>query len=100
MSTTRRNFILGTAAGLILPSYYDKVFTFFENHGEPLIEIPKAFDKNLCAVDWGGGIIEFHLGEVATESPGPMAKAYFLNTGIRVSMVEVSSCRFKRTFSN
>jgi hypothetical protein len=90
MSTTRRNFILGTAAGLILPSYYDKVFTFFENHGEPLIEIPKAFDKNLCAVDWGGGIIEFHLGEVATESPGPMAKAYFLNTGIRVSMVEVS----------
>ena len=50
MSITRRNFILGTAAGLILPSYYDKVFTFFENHGEPLLEIPKQADIDLVAV--------------------------------------------------
>jgi hypothetical protein len=82
MSISRRQFILGTGAGLILPSYHDKVFTFFENHGEPLIEVPKAFDKNLYAVDWGSGIIEFHLGEVAEESPGPMtlreyAEQYF-----------------------
>ena len=82
MSISRRQFILGTAAGLILPAYYDKVFTFFENHGEPLIEIPKAFVKDLYAIDWGGGIIEFHLGEVAAESPGPMtlreyAEQYF-----------------------
>ena len=82
MSISRRQFIIGTATGLILPLFYDKVFTFFENHGEPLIEIPKAFDKNLYAVDWGGGIVEFHLGEVAAESPGPMtlreyAERYF-----------------------
>jgi hypothetical protein len=38
MSFTRRQFILGTAAGLILPSYYDKVLAFWENHGEALIE--------------------------------------------------------------
>ena len=61
----RRNFILGTAAGLILPSYYDKVFTFFENHGEPLIEIPKAFDKNMVETTWD-------------QRGSPMAKAYFL----------------------
>jgi hypothetical protein len=73
VSITRRQFILGTAAGLILPSYYDKVITYFENHGEPLIEIRKRSDLDLYAVDCGGGIIDFHLGEVAMESPGPMS---------------------------
>jgi hypothetical protein len=82
MSTTRRQFILGTAAGLILPSYYDKVFSYFENHGEPLIEIPKQVVEDLYAVDWGGGIIDFHLGEIANGPPEPMtlreyAKRYF-----------------------
>ncbi len=72
MSISRRQFILGSASGFILPSYYDKVFSYFENHGEPLIEIPKRSDFDLYAVDWGGGIIDFHLGEVAMESPGPM----------------------------
>ena len=41
MSISRRQFILGTAAGLILPSYYDKVFTYFENTGEALLEAPR-----------------------------------------------------------
>ena len=82
MSITRRNFILGTAAGLILPSYFDKVLSYFENHGEPLIEIPSQANFDLIAMDWGGGIIDFHLGEVATEPPGPMtlreyAEQYF-----------------------
>jgi len=72
MSISRRQFILGTAAGLILPSYYDKVLTYFENHGGPLIEIPKQVAVDLYAVDWGGGIIDFHLGEIANEPPGPM----------------------------
>jgi hypothetical protein len=45
MSISRRQFILGTAAGLILPAYYDKVFTFFENHGEPMLEIPKQASR-------------------------------------------------------
>jgi hypothetical protein len=72
MSISRRNFILGTGAGLILPAYYDKVFTFFENHGEPLIEIPKQFHTDLFAVDWGGGIYEFQLGKVEPEPYGPM----------------------------
>jgi hypothetical protein len=82
MSISRRQFILGTAAGLILPSYYDKVFSYFENRGEPFIETPSQADLNLIAMDWGGGIIDFHLGEVATGPPGPMtlreyAERYF-----------------------
>ena len=69
MSITRRNFILGTAAGLILPSYYDKVFTFFENHGEPLIEVPKQANLDLYALDLGLGDYEFNLGKPPLEPP-------------------------------
>jgi hypothetical protein len=72
MSISRRQFILGTGAGLILPAYYDKVFTFFENHGEPIIEAPKQALNDLYAVNWNDCFIEFHLGEVQPEAPGPM----------------------------
>ena len=41
MSITRRQFVLGTTAGLVLPSFYDKTLTYFENHGEPLLIAPK-----------------------------------------------------------
>jgi hypothetical protein len=53
MSITRRQFLISSAkacAGLVLPSYYEKVFSFFENHGEPLLEAPTRFDKDLYAV--------------------------------------------------
>ena len=66
MSFSRRQFILGTAAGLILPSYSDKVFMFFENHGEPLLEVPKATDEVSL------GLLQKRLNE--------------LNTGIRIEM--------------
>jgi len=68
MSISRRQFVLGTAAGLILPSYYDKVLTYFENHGEPLIEIPNQADTELLVVDEYGSY-EFHLGDPWAEPP-------------------------------
>lgn len=49
MSITRRQFLLGTAAGLILPSFYDKAHSFFENHGEPLLIAPKRPGEILYA---------------------------------------------------
>jgi len=45
MSISRREFILGTAAGFILPSYFDKIFTFYEDTGEALLEAPR---KRVC----------------------------------------------------
>ena len=36
----RRQFLLTTAAGFILPSFFDKAFTFIEQFGEPLIVKP------------------------------------------------------------
>jgi len=68
MSISRRQFILGTGAGFILPSYYDKVFTFFENHGEPLLEIPKQASRTMYAYTWGDGF-EFLLDGREQESP-------------------------------
>lgn len=81
MSISRRQFILGTGAGFILPSYYDTVFSFFQNHGEPLIEVPTVANIDLYAVNWSGCFIEFHLGKVQSE-PEPMtirefAERYF-----------------------
>ena len=69
MTISRRQFILGTAAGFILPSYYDKVFTYFENHGEPLIEIPKQTEIELIAIDRGTDSYELNLGDPWSEPP-------------------------------
>ena len=73
MSISRRQFILGTAAGLILPSYYDKVFTFFENHGEPLLDFPRQARRTMYAYTWGDGF-EFLLDGREMEAPVGMTR--------------------------
>ena len=69
MSVSRREFILGTAAGLILPSFYDKVFTFYENTGEALLQAPRKTAIELIAIDWGGSGYELNLGDPHQEPP-------------------------------
>ena len=77
MSISRRQFILGTASGLILPAYYDKVLAFIENHGEPLIEIPKQASLDLYAVSQGPGDgYELNAG-VPWAEPPPMTVREF-----------------------
>ena len=78
MSTSRRQFIIGTAAGLILPSYYDKIFTYFENTGEALIEVPKKVDIELIAdFDLGGcDTYELNLGDPYQEPPEMTLREY------------------------
>ena len=64
MSITRRQFLISSAragAGLILSNYYEKAFSFFENHGEPLLEAPTRFDKHLYAV-FDGPDYQLNLG--------------------------------------
>jgi hypothetical protein len=64
MSISRRHFIVGTAAGLILPSYYDKALAYLENHDEPLIEIPRQVHTDLFAVGQGAGNgFQLNLGD-------------------------------------
>jgi len=71
MSITRRQFLISTTrsgVGLILPSYYEKVYSFFENHGEPLLEVPSRFSEDLYA-DFNGPDYQLNLGKPVYELP-------------------------------
>ena len=71
MSFTRRQFLVTSAraaAGIILPSYYEKVLSFIENHGEPLLEAPPRIDEVLYA-DYQNSDYQLNLGEPVYELP-------------------------------
>ena len=71
MSITRRQFLISSAsagAGLILPGYYEKVFSFFENHGEPLLEAPTLIAEDLYA-DLQVSDYQLNVGRPATQIP-------------------------------
>ncbi len=77
MSISRRQFILGAsgaAAGLILPSFYDKALSYFENHGEPLIVLPRESDVELVVYDFGS--FQLHLGDPNIEPPAMTYREY------------------------
>ena len=76
MSISRRQFIIGTAAGLILPSYYDKVLAYWENHGEALIEAPTSAEIELIAADRGGDGLELNWGDPWEEPPEMTVREY------------------------
>ncbi len=78
MSMSRRQFILGTAAGLILPSYYDKALAYFENTGEALLDIPKSTEIELIAIDRGGDGYELNFGDPWAEPPEMTTKQFAL----------------------
>ena len=45
MAISRRHFLLGSAgaaAGLVLPSYYQRALEFIDRTGQPLLESPGA----------------------------------------------------------
>lgn len=63
MSITRRQFLLGTAAGLILPSFYDRAYSYVENHGEPLLITPNNPGEILYACpEYAEKGFQLHLG--------------------------------------
>ncbi|MEZ5571049.1 MAG: hypothetical protein R3E64_03410 [Halioglobus sp.] len=63
MSITRRQFLLGTAAGLILPSFYERAYSFYENHGEPLLIAPQNPGEILYASsEFAANGFQLHLG--------------------------------------
>ncbi|NNL55948.1 MAG: hypothetical protein HKP32_12415, partial [Woeseia sp.] len=41
------------AAGLILPSYFDKILNHYENTGEAWLEAPRQAELELIAIDRG-----------------------------------------------
>ena len=51
--TTRRTFIKGIGAGLLLPSTWDLFANHMEQYGEPLLIRPKSVTNILYATYWG-----------------------------------------------
>ena len=49
MSITRRQFLLGSATGFVLPSVFEKAYAYIENHGEPLLIPPRKPSETLYA---------------------------------------------------
>ena len=100
MSISRRQFILGTAAGLILPSYYDKVFTFFENTGEALLEIPRHAEIELVACFDLGDEYELNWGDPWQEPPEmtvrEYARRYFAGEEDYLNWIEEDDVDFDR----
>ncbi|RLC56446.1 MAG: hypothetical protein DRI30_05825 [Chloroflexi bacterium] len=76
MSISRRQFILGTGAGLILPSYYDKIFAYFENTGEALLDVPRNAEIELIADFDLGSEYELNLGAPHQEPPEMTVREY------------------------
>lgn len=51
MTFDRRQFLLGMAAGFVAPSLYEQLLSYFENHGEPLLQAPRRATQTLFASD-------------------------------------------------
>ena len=83
MSVSRRHFLLATSgavAGLILPSFYEKVLRFAETFGEPLIEAPASPRFILTAVDWfSDGVFELNWGDTEEEAEVKVTVREFAN---------------------
>ncbi len=80
MSINRREFLLGTVAGLVLPRFFDKVFSFVENHEEPLLWAPKSATIEMYAVqEWAAdyGAYQLNIGDIHAEPPGQMTVREF-----------------------
>ncbi len=66
MTISRREFFLatsGAAAGLILPSYYEKVLNYLERFDEPLLESPRNPKIRLYAVKHGVEEYQLNWGD-------------------------------------
>ena len=68
--TTRRAFIKGVGAGLLLPNTWDFFATYLDLHGEPLIRKPKSVDHILYATCWTGDF-QLSLDRVDEDYPCP-----------------------------
>ena len=83
MSITRRQFLLGTTAGLILPSFYERAYSFFENHGEPLLILPNRPNQILyaCADFAESPKLQLNLGDPEAEPPDMTIREFCLEYG-------------------
>jgi hypothetical protein len=68
--TTRRTFLKGIGAGLLLPSTWDSFANHFENYGEPLLRRPDSVRHVLYATCWAEDF-QLSLNRVDEDYPCP-----------------------------
>lgn len=70
MDTTRRNFLIGVGAGLILPTFYQQACRHLLTNDSPLILPPSNPTIELLAHDYGGnGCYTLNLGDPYSDLP-------------------------------
>ena len=70
MSITRREFLLGTGAGLLLPKTYDFFANFLAKNGEPFLEKPSSCTQTIyCSDIFGEGGLRLLLDTPEYEIP-------------------------------
>ena len=79
----RRQFLIraGLAAGqLALPRFFDRALAFVENHGEPLLELPRNSERELIASYQEDGVYWIIDGLMPKEIPPVITwREYFQN---------------------
>ena len=68
--TTRRTFLKGLGAGLILPTTWDMFSSHLENYGEPLLRRPQRVDDVLYLFHCGDDY-RIALNKIDEEMPDP-----------------------------
>jgi hypothetical protein len=71
MAITRRNFLVGVGAGLILPSVADRILSFVEETGHALLEPVGQADTLFHAIENGDGLILLDASVQYTTEPPP-----------------------------
>lgn len=70
MDTTRRNFLIGVGAGLILPTFYETAYKHLLLHDSPLILPPSKPTIELLAHDYAGyGSFTLNWGDPYSDLP-------------------------------
>ena len=70
MDISRRNFLIGMGAGLMLPSFYELARKHVINSGEPLIFAPPSPEIQLIAYDYAGtGSFTLNWGDPFSDLP-------------------------------
>jgi hypothetical protein len=72
---TRRQFLIGSAgaaAGLVLPSWFERALNFIEIEKRPLIELPERSSNTLHALNCGPEGYQLALGEAPYAGPPPI----------------------------
>lgn len=66
---SRRHFLLGTGAGLVLPCFFERALAVYENHGEALIKQPQRVNTTLVATRDFCDNFQLLLGGVPEQPP-------------------------------